>query len=66
MFDLDFLISIFDNLLNTLIQLSDLPISMKILFNYDTKTIQWVLTSKQLDLVGKYFSLQSSSIIYII
>ena len=50
-FDLDFLISIFDNLLNNLIQLSNLPISMEILGNYDTKTNQLVLTPKQLNLV---------------
>ena len=43
----NFLISIFDNLLNNLIQLSSLPISMEILGNYDTKTNQWVLTPKQ-------------------
>ena len=44
----NFLISIFDNLLNNLIQLLSLPISMEILSNYDTKTNQWVLTPKQL------------------
>ena len=44
----NFLISIFDNLLNNLIQLLSLPISMEILGNYDTKTNQWVLTPKQL------------------
>ena len=44
----NYLISIFDNLLNNLIQLSSLPISMEILGNYDTKTNQWVLTPKQL------------------
>ena len=46
------LISIFDNLLNNLIQQSNLLIiSVEILGNYDTKTNQWVLIPKQLNLV---------------
>ena len=52
MFDLIlFWISIFDNLLNNLIQLTNLLISMEILGNYDTKTNQSVLTPKQLNFV---------------
>ena len=39
------------NLLNNLILLSNLLISVEILGNYDSKTNQWVLTSKQLNLV---------------
>ena len=45
---------IFDNLfiqLSNFVQLTNLPIFMEILGNYDTKTNQWVLTSKQLNLV---------------
>ena len=42
----------FDDLLNHLIiHLSNLLISVEILGNYDIKTNQWVLTSKQLSLV---------------
>ena len=52
----NFLISIFDNLLNNLIQLSSLPISMEILGNYDTKTNQLVLTPKQLNLVFPFLA----------
>ena len=51
MFDLNFWISIFDNLLNKHIQLSKLLISMEIFDNYDTKRNQLVLTPKQLNLV---------------
>ena len=40
------------NLLNNLIHVSNLLITVEILGNYDTKTNQWVLTPKQLNLVG--------------
>ena len=39
------------SILNNLIQLSNLPILMEILGNFETKTNQWVLTPNQLNLV---------------
>jgi len=52
MFDQFFWNAIFDNFLKSLIQLSNLLPSIEISGNYDTKTNQWVLTPKQLNLVS--------------